>query len=301
VRAAFVSIAGTMLPAWIAADRGIYERYGLDVELSYVAGATKIAEALLSGDIDFGVTIATSAMGPGLQGADLVMIACWSHLSAFSLYAQPSVQSIQDLHGGRIGTSRRGSLSELWAAEILERYGMQPERDYTILPMGGQPDQLAGLQNGAVDAAALGNPTNILARKMGLRELLHYRDAALEFASVGLVTSKHLLAERPDVAERFLKATAEGVAVMLQDTETAMTVLGERTKQEDRELLEESIAFEGFRTNRDMVPTAEGLRAAMESLAVSNPAAQGADPMAYVDLTLIRKLNESGFIGSLYH
>src|SRR5687767_12525247 len=37
VRAAFVVIGGPVLPAWIAKDRGLYEKYGLDVELTYIA------------------------------------------------------------------------------------------------------------------------------------------------------------------------------------------------------------------------------------------------------------------------
>src|SRR5262245_35962083 len=180
VRAAFVAITSAALPAWLAKDRGIYQKYGLDVELSYIAGLTRISEALLAGELDFGITPAPSAFGPGLQGAELVMIASWSSKSTFSLYGLPSLTSVQDLRGKRIATSQRGSLSELWMAEILQRHGLEMTKDYIVLPLGGQPEQLAGLQNGAVDAAALTIPTNILARKMGLREVLNYMDSALD-------------------------------------------------------------------------------------------------------------------------
>jgi NitT/TauT family transport system substrate-binding protein len=300
VRAAFVVMGSAVLPSWIAADRGIYERYNLEVELIYIPGLAKISEALLAKEIDFGVVPAPAALGPGLQGADLVMIASWANKSAFSLYGQPSLTSVADLVGKRVSTTRRGSLGELWAAEVLARHGLQPERDYVVLPLGGQPEQLAGLQNGAVDAATLGIPTNILARKLGFRELLNYKDNALEYASVGLVTSRHFLVEQPEVAERFLKASAEGVAVMMQDTESSLAVLGDRMKQDDRELLEESLAFERSRTARNMLPTVEGLQAAMDSLAVNNPVAEGVDATQYADLTLVHKLNDSGFISSLY-
>jgi NitT/TauT family transport system substrate-binding protein len=300
VRAAFVVMGSAVLPSWIAADQAIYPRYNLDVELIYIPGLAKISEALLANEIDFGIVPAPAAMGPGIQGGELVMVASWANKSAFSLYAQPSLSSVADLVGKRVSTTRRGSLGELWAAEVLARYGLQPERDYAVLPLGGQPEQLAGLQNGAADAATLGVPTNILARKLGFRELLNYKDNALDYASVGLVTSRRYLAEQPEVAERFLKASAEGVAAMVQDTETSLAVLRERLKNDDPEVLEESLTFERSRTARDMIPTPEGLQAAMDSLAVNNQMAEGADPMKYVDLTLIRKLNDSGFISSLY-
>lgn len=300
VHAAFVALAGAMLPAWLAADRGLFQRYGLDVELTYISGLAKIAESLIAGELDFGISPTPTAMGPGLQGADLVAIACWSTKNAFSLFAQPSITSVEDLRGKRVATSRRGSLTELWAAEVLSRYGLEPERDYIVVPLGGQPEQLAGLQNGAVDASALAVPTNVLARKLGFREILSYRDAALEYASLGVITSRRLLADRSEVAEQFLKAIAEGVAMMLQDTDAAMAVLAERMKIDDPEMLMESLEFDRYRTVRDMMPTLEGLQAAMDSLAVNNPATLGADPTKYVDLTLIRKLNDEGFIDSLY-
>jgi NitT/TauT family transport system substrate-binding protein len=300
VRAAFVVMGSPVLPSWIAQDRGINERYNLDVELIYIPGQAKVSEALLAREIDFGIVPAPAALGPGIQGADLVVVASWANKSAFSLYGQPSLTSVADLVGKRVSTTQRGSLGELWAAEVLGRYGLRPVRDYTVLPLGGQPEQLAGLQNGAVDAATLGIPTNLLARKLGFRELLNYKDNALDYASVGLVTSRSFLAEQPEVAERFLKASAEGVAVMMQDTEASLAVLADRLKQDDRELLEESLAFERSRTSREMIPTPEALQAAMDSLAVNNPMAEGADATKYADLTLVRKLNDSGFISSLY-
>src|SRR5437868_5163157 len=67
VRAAYVAIASNMLPAWLAKDQGIYDKHGLDVELSYVAGAAKIAEAVIAGDLDFGIAPAETAMAPGLE------------------------------------------------------------------------------------------------------------------------------------------------------------------------------------------------------------------------------------------
>src|SRR5256885_993131 len=77
VRSAYVSIGGNMLPAWIAEDQGLFRKHGLDVELSYIAGAAKMSEALIAGELDVAVTPASSAMGPGLEGADLVMVASW--------------------------------------------------------------------------------------------------------------------------------------------------------------------------------------------------------------------------------
>src|SRR5829696_6802012 len=94
VRVGYGSISGSMLPVWIAKDEGLYARQGLDVEPIYIAGAVKIAEALLGGEIDFGTTGASSAMGPGLEGADTIMVASWTNKLAFAAVVAPHIQSV---------------------------------------------------------------------------------------------------------------------------------------------------------------------------------------------------------------
>ena len=300
VRAAFVAIASSMLPAWIAKDEGLYARYGLEVELAYVSGAAKIAEALLAGELDVGIAPATSAFGPGLEGADTVMLASWANKLGFSALVQPGLQTVADLRGKRVGVSRRGSNSEIWAAAVLGSFGLEPERDYTVLSIGGQSEQLAALQNGAIDVAIMTPPLNLRARQLGFRELLSYRDYSLEFANVGLVSTRRYLREQPAAVDRLLRALAEGTAIMLQQPETALAVLTRYTQVEERDLLEETLAFEQSRTSRDLLPTPAGLRAALDELVATNPKAATATPEAFVALEPIQLLNASGFIASLY-
>jgi len=300
VRAAYVAIAGNMLPAWIAEDQGLFRKYDLDVELSYIAGAAKIAEALVAGELDVAVAPASSAMGPALEGADLTMVASWSNKLAFSAYAQPSIQAPADLRGKTIGVSRRGSNSEIWATAVLAPFGLAPDRDFTYLSIGGQAEQLAALQNASVDVAVLTPPTNLRARDLGYREVLSYRDYRLDYANVGLVTSRHYARDQAATLDRLLRALAEGTAVLLRDDETTLAVLGRYTKTEQRDLLEETLAFERSRTSRDMLPTAAGLQAALDEMAATNPKAVGADPLSFADLGPVQALNDSGFIASLY-
>jgi NitT/TauT family transport system substrate-binding protein len=300
LRVAYVTIASNILPMWLAHDAGLFEKYGLDVELLYVAGAAKVSEALLGGDVEVGATVPASAIGPGLEGADLVMVAAWANRMAFSLFVQPAIQSVDQLRDKRLTVTRRGSASEIWAGAILERFGLEPERDYHFVAAGGQPEQLAALQAGATDGAIIGPPTNVRARQMGLRELLSYQEYFLPMADVGLVTSRRYLRERPDVVERLLRAAAEAIALEFQQPERALASLAKWTETDDRELLEETLRFQDSRTDRTMVPTPEGMRAAVDELARNNPKAAAANPGDFFDLTLIQRLNDSGFIKGLY-
>src|SRR3954453_10275640 len=99
VRAAYVVLGSSALPAWLAQDEGIFARYGLDVELIYIAGQVRIGEALVGGELDAGIGPVELAMGPALEGADLVMVASWNNKAAFSAVAQPGMASMADMHG----------------------------------------------------------------------------------------------------------------------------------------------------------------------------------------------------------
>jgi NitT/TauT family transport system substrate-binding protein len=300
VRLAYVTIASNILPVWLAKDHGIYEKYNLDVELTYIAGAVKISEALLGGDLDVGATVPASAIGPGLEGADTVMVGSWADKMAFSLFVQPGIQSVGQLRDKRLSVTRRGSASEIWAGATLKRFGLEPERDYALIAAGGQPEQLAALQAGGTDGAIIGPPTNVRARQLGFHELLSYREYYLETADVGLVTTRRFLREQPDVIERLLRASLEAIALQFQQPELAMASLARWTQTDERELLEETQRFQDSRTNRTMIPSPEGMRVAVDELKDANPKAAAANPSDYFDLTLIQRLNDSGFVKSLH-
>src|SRR4051812_35312507 len=56
IRIAYVTLAPNVLPAvWLATDYGLFDKYGLEAKLTYIAGAAKIAGALVAGEIDVAV------------------------------------------------------------------------------------------------------------------------------------------------------------------------------------------------------------------------------------------------------
>jgi ABC-type nitrate/sulfonate/bicarbonate transport system substrate-binding protein len=135
---------------------------------------------------------------------------------------------------------------------------------------------------------------------MGFKELLSYRDFGLDFANVGAVTTRRYIQAQPDVVDRYLRASAEGVALMMTHDEVTRRVLTQFTQVDDPVMLDESIAFEHSRTAKDMLPTPAGMRTAMEELASANPKAATANGEDYLVLEPVKRLNDSGFIAGLY-
>jgi NitT/TauT family transport system substrate-binding protein len=299
LRIAYVTMAANTLPMWMAADYGVFARYGLDVELMYIEGAARIAGALVAGEIDFASGPAEVAMGPGVQGADTVMIASWADKMGFALMGQPEIQTLADVRGKRLGVTRRGSNSEIWAGAVLAPQGLEADRDYTVLGVGGLFEQIAALQARSIDVGVVGIPANLKGRELGFHEVIPLEQSVIPFADVGLVSTRRYLAAQPDVVDRLLRASAETVAMIFDQPEQTLATIQRYTEVDDRSQLEETLAFQQLRTTRTMLPTEAGLRRAMDELARNNPAAEGAKPEDFVDLTRTRQLNDSGFIQSL--
>ena len=73
VRIAYSSISGAMLPLWVAKDKGLFDKYGVEVELAYIRGVA--IEALLSGEVHFVRASPPAVVRSTLRGADLAIIA----------------------------------------------------------------------------------------------------------------------------------------------------------------------------------------------------------------------------------
>jgi ABC-type nitrate/sulfonate/bicarbonate transport system substrate-binding protein len=69
VRIACSSISGAMLPLWVAKDKGLFNNYSVEVELTYIRGVA--IEALLSGEVQFVRASPPAVVRSTLRGADL--------------------------------------------------------------------------------------------------------------------------------------------------------------------------------------------------------------------------------------
>jgi NitT/TauT family transport system substrate-binding protein len=94
----YASVSGTRAPLWIAKDLGLFEKYGLDANLIYIASGVVSVNALLGGSVDIIAASGSSAIGAAARGAPVVIIASLGHI-AYKLVALPSITSVQGLKG----------------------------------------------------------------------------------------------------------------------------------------------------------------------------------------------------------
>src|SRR5918995_7415432 len=149
VRIAYVSRSILDMPYIIARDRGFFREEGLDVEFIFMK-AIQTVQAMLAGGVDFGTATGT-AISAAVNGADVRVVFALTDRPSFDLVATPSITSVQQLRGKKLGISAVGSLTEILARQILIA-NKEPPEQVTFLPLGTSDVTYIALKAGIIDA-----------------------------------------------------------------------------------------------------------------------------------------------------
>jgi ABC-type nitrate/sulfonate/bicarbonate transport system substrate-binding protein len=131
----YASVSGSRAPLWIAKELGIFEKYGLDGRPIFVPAGFPSVSALISGDVHFIATGGSVVAAAAAQGAPIVIVATLGSIG-YKLIAHPSISSIDGLRGKVIGGLRPGTTTDFVLLRILNKLGLVPGKDVTILPTG---------------------------------------------------------------------------------------------------------------------------------------------------------------------
>jgi NitT/TauT family transport system substrate-binding protein len=303
INVGYSAISGDQLPAWIAKETGIFQRNGLDVQLIYFTGGSTAVLALVSGDVPVSQVAGNGIVLSTLGGSDAVMVAGGVTSLNYALMGRPDIKTPEQLRGGSVAISRFGSATDFIARFALQRVGLTPGKDVTIVQIGSAPARLDATLAGRVHAAVINPPASFIAQKKGLTMLADVAKLGLVIQHTGVATTKKFIKEHPDVIKRYVKAQVDAVHRIYTDKETSLKVLNKYFGGNvDREILEKT--WEGLLSEallpKKQYPTLEGLKTVLEPLMEQNPKAKTARPEQFVDMTFIRELDQSGYIDGLY-
>jgi ABC-type nitrate/sulfonate/bicarbonate transport system substrate-binding protein len=288
---------------WVAEDRGIFKKYGLEPEVVVMAGASAGGvSSLIAGDVQFLTAGGGAVVGAALSGADVVMVASIVNKGVQRVMARSELKRPADLKGKRVGVTRLGASSHMVLLRMLRAWGMSPN-DVQTLQVGSSPAMMAALEKGAIDAAVLTEPTFFIAEDKGYRVLADLADMEIYYLHSMVDTTRAYVRSHREVALRFMKAYVEGTAHFKKNRADAVEVMKRklRTGPEQTKYLERShlLYSSGYFENAPY-PSLRGVSSVLEFLANDNPRARSADPKSFIDDSLVRELDESGFIKKLY-
>ncbi len=294
------SASATQMSMWLAKEGGFYEKHGLAVEAISIPGSSLALQAMLAGELPIIQLGGAASILANFAGADTVIVATIVRKFLFSIFARPGVERMEDLKGKVFGATRFGTLSDLASRFALRAYGIEPERDITMVQTGGPAETVTAMLTGKVHAAAISAPATLQARKLKLKEILDMSKLDAEYHINGVVTTRRFLKTQEDVVRRFLRAYIEGAARGQRDKNFALKAMGKYFRTDDREVLEES--YDAVIKSNFAIPpypSIPGIANLIQGLEKQNPKAKGAKPDEFADSRLVRELDQSGFVKSV--
>jgi NitT/TauT family transport system substrate-binding protein len=293
------SASATQMSMWLAKEGGFYEKNGLAVEAISIPGSSLALQAMLAGEVPIIQLGGAASILANFSGADTVIVATIVRKFLFSIFGGPGIERMEDLRGKVFGATRFGTLSDLAARFALRAYGIDPDRDITMVQTGGPAETVTAMAAGKVHAAAISPPATLQARKLKLKELLDLSKLDAEYHVNGVVTSRRYLKSHEDVVRRFLRAYIEGAVRGQKDKNFALKAMGKYFRTDDKEILEESYKTVIKSFSIPPYPSIRGIASLLQGLEKQNPKAKGANPDDFADSRLVRELDQSGFIKSL--
>jgi NitT/TauT family transport system substrate-binding protein len=283
---------------WMADISNLFKKNNLDLEIVYMPGNISLP-SLLSGEIQF-AQMTGALMSPGrLQGADPVMLASVQDYLDDRLVARPTIKSIEDLKGKRVGISRFGAASHMRVLNFLPRFGLG-EKDVTFLQIGDTPARVVALVGGSIDASSFSPPDHLAATKPGMKILFNMRELNVAYQGTGLVTTQRQIAKNRDVVRRMVKAYVEAIHLVRTNPEISKRAFAKYRKTNDEKQLDEA-----YDTLREMVrpepyPSMDGFKTIFKDVSDRIPAAKTANPKEFIEASFLEELDRSGYVDGLY-
>ncbi len=287
VRIAYSSISAAMLPLFVAKDKKLFDKHGVDVELTYIRGVA--IEALIAGEVQFVRASPPSVIRSTLRGADLAVIANTINVPLFSLMTRADLKRPEDIKAKKIGVTNLGDSPDFVLSMILEKYSLQRGSDVTVLALrGGMPDLMIAVSKGFVDGGMISAPSNLRGLKLGLRELIDSAELGVPYLNSPMSTRQAYIKSNRDTVLRVLRAYSQGVQETHNDREGAMRILAKYTRTAEPEILAESYRIYGQKhLQKSIHIDLEGVKQLLKHIGKD---AAGANAATFVDSSLVQEV-----------
>lgn len=286
---------------YIAQEKGLYKKYGMEVESIFIPASSTNVAVLVAGQLKFGNGTGGTIASAAVSGANLVAVACFMNTLPYELIVQESIKSKEQLKGKSIGISRIGSSSDVIARVFLKHLGLEPDKDVAIIQVGGSGERAAAFRTGRI--AAFPAPPGVLHLTKGMpqRVLVSTADFSkpYPFPYICGTTTRAYLASNRSTVKRLVMALTEGVHFFKTRKEESKKILAKYSRHNDEAYLESAYEINAKLFDRVPYVTREGMDIQLKE-AISKKPGSPVKVDDIVDDSIVAELEKEGFIDKLF-
>ncbi len=291
------------LPAWYAYEEGLFEQYGLDVELVGLKNGSTAATAMIAGEVDACQVAASNIVNAVLAEEELVLIGGLFNRHVYSLMVRPEIQSAADLKGKSIAVTRPGTATDTSLGVALDHLGLERDQDVAVVFGGSHGDNMAALTAGSVDGVIQGAPLMFQSEALGFNQLLDLSILPYPYQHNSVATSREFIEDQREVSLNLMRAISHATQQLKRDPDGAKAVMAKYLTLDpaaDEKLLQttyETVVLGQLEALP--YPSMAGIEAVIDIARQTNPKAEGFQAAEVVDLSLMEALESSGFLSGL--
>src|SRR6185295_16615983 len=121
------------LPLWLAQDAGLFEKHGIKLTIRELKTNEELVDSLKNREAQIYAATANWLVSGIGDGFDLVFVANTGY-SVLKLVARPEISRPDQLKGKRVGTGEPNSSQDRITRQTLQRLGLDPDRDVSLVP-----------------------------------------------------------------------------------------------------------------------------------------------------------------------
>jgi NitT/TauT family transport system substrate-binding protein len=300
IRIAWAGASPANSAIWVIQEKKLLQKQGVEPEIISISASPTVLQALLAGEIDVTATSVATLVTSRLAGADTVMILGIVRTFVDHIITAQNITTVEQLKGKVGGVNRIGSTSDTGLRFALRRLGVDPERDTKIITAGGNPERFAALSKGVIQFTIIPEPFVREALKLGFRDFFDIGSLKIPFWWNSALSREAIVKAKRPLLLKFARAMVEAIHFNKTNKEEAKAIWGKHLRMSDPEGLERAYQAYTSAFPDNLLPTPEGVKTLLDDLAPRDPKAAAADPKAFVDASLVRELEASGFIKQLY-
>jgi len=300
VRMAYVSPSVSLSLPWLAKESGILSKHDLIGEVLLITGSPRLVQSLIAGDVDVAFAGITAITRARVRGAEVAILGAAANGSSQKLMVgrNSKIRRLEDLKGAIIGVSQYGSEADTFTRNALVLGGLKPDKDVTILQLGGHPQVAAAMVAGKLDVGALAGLAALTAEKAGARLLASAAELKILSPSGTFAATRGFIQRKRNVVDRLMRSFVETIHSLKTNRPGSIALLqkyfGGLSAEEASYLYQEQIDL----MEALPAPNEKALQAVLDR--ETDPKAKSFSTADFIDPSFFKEIEKSGMIEQLY-
>jgi NitT/TauT family transport system substrate-binding protein len=299
VKAAWVAKTANQMVWPLAKDAGYFDKYGVSFDLSYINGSSSAVPALFAKDLDVASMAGSAIVSAQAAGQDIIMVAGFLNQAIFRVMGAADLKSIEDVKGKTVAVTRIGN-ADYFAWQTILEHQKWTQDDVKFVNANDVTGQVGLLQQGAVQAIAVSPPNDVLASKVGAHLLLDTATLKEPEQNVGMAVTRVYLTENRTAVTSVIKASIEAMARWKKDAAFTKGVIQKYLESDDQQFTDVGYEAYGPLWPQAPYPSRDGMAKVIQEVSSQNPKAKDLNIDQLMDTTVVKELEDSGFIKQVY-